>query len=157
MRHELEHLLNVKSDGHVLGLPKDVLRSAFEAVKTNAQTGIGMAALEGTAEARIHAALVETRVRAHFHRTPEKCSIYDKSGRLYLAEILHEGEHPILGAVQSLWVKRGDSFTIPGHYAHQLVNSPFEHGALKLLFQCPDSHLTHEDRIFVPDLAPGHF
>lgn len=112
--------------------------------------GIGHSVLSGTADFRLHVAVLkpDKRVAAHVH---------SEGGELYIIQtgsgLLYTG---FVGAIQTVnWeapisVKEGDTFMIAPGEVHQLHNT----GAadLALVFGCPDTHLVG-DRLIVPDYS----
>jgi mannose-6-phosphate isomerase-like protein (cupin superfamily) len=112
--------------------------------------GIAHSVLSGTADFRLHVAVLKTdkRVAAHVHFDGDELYIIQTgSGLLYTGFI---DARQTVNWDTPIPVKEGDTFVIAPGEVHQLHNTGS--ADLSLVFGCPDTHLA-ADRLIVPDYS----
>ncbi|MFH1448565.1 MAG: hypothetical protein ABIG39_06915 [Candidatus Micrarchaeota archaeon] len=100
-------------------------------------------------EIGLHVAAVEEGVNAHVHMVGNEDYIFlEGNGVMKLGKVKVDGDKPVLvdgKAVVEEWeeheVRPGMVLTVPGGYAHRLVNNNESDNPVKIAFTCPDSHL----------------
>jgi mannose-6-phosphate isomerase-like protein (cupin superfamily) len=100
---------------------------------------------------RLHVARIDDRVNNHFHRVgSEHYAVVEGSGIIFFGKVVESpGKTPTVEKPYSMYVEQGDTFTIPEGYAHQLCALGSK--PITLIFSCPDSHLSEQDRIMLKD------
>ncbi|PIY60357.1 hypothetical protein COY95_02195 [Candidatus Woesearchaeota archaeon CG_4_10_14_0_8_um_filter_47_5] len=90
----------------------------------------------------LHVAAVETGVNAHVHLVGDEDYVFlSGEGTMWLGKVKLEGGKPVVGNWEPHEVRPGMVLTVPGGYAHRLVNGKGPQNPVRIAFTCPDSHL----------------
>jgi mannose-6-phosphate isomerase-like protein (cupin superfamily) len=147
-------LLQLSKQGPLLEIDPTKWRTNLRYADHDPDAGIAHACFgqSHVAGHKLHVARIEVRVNNHFHRVgPEHYAVVEGSGIMFFGKVVESfGKAPTVEKPYSMYVEKGDTFTIPEGYAHQLCSLGGQ--PITLIFSCPDSHLdNNQDRIMLPD------
>ncbi len=149
--------LQFRSNHNRLGIAQSAWKSALHKTVADPIVGIRHAVIDDSTEFKFknHVAAIPDRVGCHFHAHDEEYyAVVKGHGMLYWGKAEKIGDdYTVPNPEEPIYVQKGDSFTIPEGYAHQLKNDG--DGELVIVFSCPDTHLDDKaDRTMLPPLAP---